>query len=84
MAYFTVPPSNPVLLGAATSPGPLPISPPLGFNLAAVKTASTESGTADCRKTAPAKIWPRQWKTNQWDKPNLVDASQNIYKNISP
>lgn len=56
MAYFTVPPSNPVLLGTATLLGPLPISPPLIFNLTAVKTASTESGTAGCRKTASAKI----------------------------
>lgn len=38
MAYFTVPPSNPVPLGTATLPGPLPISPPLSFNLTAAKT----------------------------------------------
>lgn len=56
MAYFTVPPSNPVPLGTATLPGPLPISPPLSSNLAAVKTASSELETADRRKTASAKM----------------------------
>lgn len=50
MAYFTVPPSNPVPLGTATLPGPLPISPPLSFNLAAAKTASSELGMAYCQK----------------------------------
>lgn len=42
--------SHPLILlplGAATLPGPLAASPPLGFNLVAAKTASSESGTAD-------------------------------------
>ena len=38
-------------LGNATLPGPLPVSPPLGFNLAAAKTAGSELGTTDSRKT---------------------------------
>lgn len=50
MAYFTVPPSNPVLLGTATLLGPLPISPPLSFNLAAVKTANANWGRLDEEK----------------------------------
>lgn len=48
MAYFTVPPSNPEPLGTATLPGPLPVSPPLIFNLTAAKIGSSESGKSLC------------------------------------
>lgn len=46
MAYFAVPRSNPV------PPGPLPISPPLSFNLTSAKMvmASAKVGMADSQK----------------------------------
>lgn len=52
MAYFAVPPSNPVPMGTATPPGPLPISPPLSFNLTSAKTVmvSSKVGMADSQK----------------------------------
>lgn len=71
MAYFTVPPSNPVPLGTATLPGPLPVSSPLSFNLAAAKTASSDLGMTACRKPASAKLHPHKYK-KQTNKKTVV------------
>lgn len=73
MAYFTVPPSNPVPLGTATLPGPLPVSSPLSFNLAAAKTASSDLGMTACRKPGSAKLHPHKYK-KQTNKKAVVQV----------